>query len=413
MRKHDAASLKRGTSLAGAVAKAGSPAALARLLGVRPETVRSWQRSGITKGGQKLLAELSERQKLTRAEAKGKRQTFDLMFKLAGERGDLRRSRSKEGVRAGPRTSGYSYTRAIGEMLTHELIAEIDAWMLSRRRRFPFFQAVAVATEYTKQRFKGYKTVIRQVAGVEESGDFAVEEQIATRRSAKLSEVRGELTAKLEDAIEEGALVYIHEVTLHNYRLRTDEERLAWESGKRSLRRKKAKRKARKTPPSGGAGATPRVEKEPKKTWPKKKPKKASTSKNSSVTSRKKPAEKPTKVTRKKSSVLLTKKSTKRGASPVKSASTRSRTTPSSSKRASVKVSRPKTFASRSPLTKSKKSTKKQKSSSRVTPKNRTSKTLAKKTHQRKLTVRTSSKKQTTSKTKRTSKATSSRRNRK
>lgn len=364
---------KRAPSLARAIALAGSPAALAALIGVRPATVRSWVKKGITPGGSRLLEQLRERLKLQEAEERGKRQTFDLLFKLAGERGDLRKGRSREGVRAGPRTSGYQWVMAVNEMASIFTIERIDAWIMSQRRRFPLFQAVAVATEYTKQKFKGYKTVMHQVPNVEESGDFAVEEQIATKRSTSLTEVRDELVSKLEDALEEGALVYIHEVTLFNYRMRTEEERMAWESGKRQARKKRAKRRAKKQ--SAVSDQPSAKKKAKKKTWPKTKTL-VKPSKPSKTTKTK--MSKSTKATATGANLRISKKSKKEGASRSKSASTRSQPTRSNSKRANAKPSRPKTSSSRSTHTTSKKSTKKPRSSLVPSKSRATSKTQAK-----------------------------------
>lgn len=359
--------------LASALLQAGSAAALGRLLGVRAETVRGWQRRGLTTGARKLLAELKERQKLSAAEEKGKRQTFDLLFKLAGERGDLPKGRSKEGVRAGPRTSGYQWTLGVGLMLTRDLIARIDAWLTSKRRRFPFFQAVAVATEYTKQKFKGYQTVVmKQVPGVEEAGDFQVLEQIATRRDTRLAVVRDELIGKLEDALEEGALVFIHEVTLFNYRQRTEEERLAWEANKRALRKRRAKRRAKRAKAAPKASPEEKAQSWETKSKPSASKKKPQASKTSSAKPSK--AKVMTKATVKKATSRAPKKSSAAGASRSRSASTRSQTSPLSSKRASAKASVLKTSGRRSQPMTSKKSGKKQKSSlARSTPKSKIS----------------------------------------
>jgi len=340
----------RKHELAGAVAKAGGASALARLLGVSPSTVRRWLLRGITPGGKKLLAILNERRKLMASEERTKRQTFDLLFKLAGERGELKRGRSREGTRAGPRTSGYQWVLAVNEMASIFTVEMIDAWMISHRRRFPFFQATAVTTEYTKQKFKGYKVVRKQVPDVEASGDFAIEEVIATSRSAKLSDVRAELTSKLEDALEEGALVYVHEVTLFNYRLRTEKERLAWEAGKRSSRKRRAKR--RLTPEQKAKRAAKAAEKR-EASWKSKK-----TSKTSSKASKKS-----TRATQPKAKAPQ-KKTSATGASRARSASTRSQPTRLSSSQAKGKASARTTSGLRSLRTTSKKSSTKQKSSS-------------------------------------------------
>lgn len=239
-----------------AIARAGSAAGLARLLGVRPETVRGWVRRGITSRGKALLAGLGERRRAQAAAEKSRRQIFDELMKASGEVGLLPVARSKQGLRAGPRTSGYQWTQAVGKMLTQELIRELDAWLTSKRRHFPLFQAVVVASEYRKESFKGYKTVRSPLEGRAGAGDFAIEEQIATRRSTKLTEVRDELIGKLEDAIDEDSLMYVHAVTLFNYRLRTEEERKAWESGKRWNRKKKASRKQKTSKPKTTSPAT-------------------------------------------------------------------------------------------------------------------------------------------------------------
>ena len=390
--------------LAAAILRAGSAAALGRLLGVRAETVRGWQRRGLTPGARKLLGELKERQKLHAAEEKGKRQTFDLLFKLAGERGDYQKikARTREGLRTGPRTSGYHWTLGVNEMLTRELIRRIDAWLTSKRRRFSHFQAVAVATEYTKQTFKGYKVVMKPVADqAEAAGDFAVSEQIATRRDTKLSTVRDELIAKLEESLEEGALVYIHEVTLFNYRLRTEEERLAWERTKRNLRKRRAKRrKSRRqaapaqSSPLMAQDAKTQGEKVTRPTGQEKQwPKKTSTIKSKKPSKKTKNKQTPATIRSKASQAL--KKSSKHGVLRSKSASTRSQTTRLSSKPASVKASRPKTSALRSQRTMSKKFGTKRKSS------------LARSIPKRTLAVTTKGRAKTTKKTtKKTAKKT-------
>jgi hypothetical protein len=366
--------MRKRETLGAAIARAGSAAGLGRLLGVRPETVRRWRRQGITAGGKKLLAGLEARRAEAAKEEANKRQTFALLFKLAGERGDLRKTRSREGTRAGPRTSGYQWVWAVGQMLTHELIAELDAWMAGKRKRFPMWQAVALATEYTKQKFKGYKVVMKQVPDQEASGDFAVEENIATRRDTSLTVVRGEMVGKLEEAIEEGALVYIHEIALFNYRLRTEEERLAWEAGKRSARRKAAKKTKTK---------------KEKKAWTKKKqPSKKPLNKSKAKTSKQK--------------VAAAKKSLRKStASRSKSASTRLQPSRSSSARASGKASVRKTSSSRSARTTSTSFSKKPKSTlKRQTLTRKTSATTAKKTTAKKTTA----KKTTAKKTNKTSK---------
>jgi hypothetical protein len=330
------------------------------------------------------------------SEERTKRKTFDLLFKLAGERGDLKRGRSREGTRAGPRTSGYQWVRAVGAMLTYDMIAEIDAWVVSKRRRFPFFQASALVTEYTKQKFKGYKVVMKQVPGEEASGDFAVEEVIATSRSAKLYDVRGQLAAKFEDALEEGALVYVHETTLFNYRLRSEEERLAWEAGKRSSRKRRAKRRltpeqkakraakaAEKKAKAAEQRAAKAVKKKEKATW------KITTTAPKSKTSLKASKESmqatppKVKVPQKKTSAV--------GALRAKSVSTRSQTTRLNSSQAKGKASAQTTSGSLSPRTISKKSSKKQKSSSPLQVKIPTSTTRARKA--KKPTAKTKGKK--------------------
>ncbi len=385
MRKHEPAATRArrkskaqrgaGQGLARAVALAGSPAALATLLGVRSETVRRWVREGITPKGTAKLAELRERLKYAEQEEQGKRQTFDLLLKLAGERsiehqrqalnegkpykwraGDKPKGRAREGTRAGPRTSGYQWVKAIEKMLTESLIVEIAMWITGRRKRFQFWQASMVISEYSKRKFMNSgsnsleaKNLLLQVPNVPESGDFLANEIVATKRSASLAEVRDTLVAKLEEAIEEGSLVYIHEVTVFNYRLRTEPERLAWEAGKRSLRKKRAKRRAKAKKSTARKSGAPRKT----KVWPNPNPKKKTSKKSS----------KRSKALRTQATRQVTRPTKKPAVSRSKSASTRSRRTGSSWPPASAKKSARKTSVSRSAVTTSKKSTKKPKSS--------------------------------------------------
>jgi len=358
--------------------------------------VRRWIASGITPGGTRLLGELRDRLKAQDSEERNKRQTFDLLLKLAGERsiehqeqalkegkpykwnaGDKPTARAREGVRAGPRTSGFQWVKRVQKMLTEGLIVDIAVWMSSKRRRFPLWQAAMVVSEYSKRKFMNQgsnsleaKNLLFQVPNVPESGDFLTNEVVATRRNESLSEVRDDLVAKLEDAIEEGSMVYIHEVTLFNYRMRTETERLAWESGKRMGRKRRAKR--RRKPSKIQVVRRKKVE-----VWPTTS-KKKKTSKKSS---------KPSKVSTKEKRRVKTPtkaKSKKSGESRSRNASTQSRHTGSSLPLASAKKSAPRTSGSRSRATTSKKSTKKLKSSlgrskSRATFQTPTRKTPAKK----------------------------------
>ena len=392
MRKRERQS-RRAPSLAAAIALAGNPSALATLLGVTPSTVRRWVARGITPGGTKLLEGLRERLRAQEDEEKNKRQTFDLLLKLAGERsidhqkearregkdykwkaGDKPTKRGREGVRAGPRTSGFQWVLRVEKMLTEGLIVEIAMWLSSKRRRFPLWQASMVVSEYSKRKFMNTgsnsleaKNLLFQVAAVPESGDFLTNEIVATRRSESLADARDDLVAKMEEALEEGSLVYIHEVTLFNYRMRTEKERLAWESGKRMGRKRRAKRRKKQSAVSDrrSAGAGKK-----EKAWPK-----TPTSKKSSK--RSKPSA--STATKSKQSKKTRAKATskKPAVSRSKSVSTRSRRTGLSLRQASEKLSVRKTSVSRSQVTTSKKFTKKPKSSSARSKSRATSKTQA------------------------------------
>lgn len=325
--------MPRRDVLARAIGRAGSIAALARLLRVRPETVRRWQVSGVSAEGQKRLEALkAERAEGKRSELE-RRQIFDELFKLAGagftdpsgREKKLPKVKTHEGVRSGPMTSGYKWLKHVGKMLTYPLIRELDAWMTSKRKRFPVWQAVVTVSEYRKEKFTGgYKTVRAPLGGKAEAGDFAIEDQIPTPRSTSLAEVRDVIVGKLEAAIENSALVFVHGIALFNYRVRTEAERKAWES---SERRKRWKKKNKKPRPSS----------------------KTSTSKSSSGASKKAAKKKPSKPVPK---------------TRVKSASSRSPSSRSTSKPGKGKASRRTTSAKPSHSATSRKSLKKPLSSS-------------------------------------------------
>lgn len=239
--------MPRRDVLASAIQRAGSVKALAKLIGVSASAVQGWQRRGVSARGKAALEGLKVARKATAVAAKERKAIFDELLKLSGERGDLPDIRTSEGERNGPRTSGYYWTKRIAEMLTPGLVKEIAAWLTSKRRRgdSPVFQAVAVVSEYTKQDFRGYKTVMKPVEGRPEAGDFAIEEQLPTAKNKSLAVVRDELLGKLEDFIDGDVLVLVHAVTLYNYRMRTEAQRMAWESGRRRKRWKKKQKKQR------------------------------------------------------------------------------------------------------------------------------------------------------------------------
>lgn len=241
---------ERDRALERAVKRAGTKRELARELGVHPSTIRRWEDGGVSDEGLKRIATLNTQRGEERERGRVERAQFLEFMKVSGELGMLPDIRSSEGVRAGSKTSGRYWTRRIGLMKGPAAVAAIERAFANVRRSFPVWQAVLTVSMYTKSKHKGYKTVYHQFKEAPEaSGDFAIESEFTTSRTKSLAEAKDSILSQLED--QEG-LVFVHALTIYNYRMRSEEERRAWNTQERRKRahalesRKKEKKKWRK-----------------------------------------------------------------------------------------------------------------------------------------------------------------------
>lgn len=266
---------ERDRALERAVKRAGTKRELARELGVHPSTIRRWEDDGVSDEGAKRLATLNTQRGEERERGRIERAQFLEFMKVSGELGMLPEIRSSEGTRAGSKTSGRYWTRRIGLMKGPAAVAAIERAFAQVRRSFPLWQAVLTVSMYTKSKHKGYKTIYHQFKEAPDaSGDFAIQSEFTTSRTTSLAEARDSILSQLES--QEG-LVFVHAITIYNYRMRSEEERRAWNTQER---RKRARAlESRK----------PRRKKEKKK-WPKKpkgsKQKEQKTSRSESSASR-------------------------------------------------------------------------------------------------------------------------------
>lgn len=229
-----------------AIRAAGGVAALARLLAVSRSTVSRWLASGVPSkkrsNARQLLLDYRARRGEARRQRRVERDAFQTLMRQAKEAMLLPRGKSSEGVRAGPRTSGYQHTRAFERYLTHDVINELEAWALDLKRRFELWQMVAKVSIYGRGEHRGYGTVYYQLPHPE-AGDFAIESLIATPKNRSRRLVVGSMIDMLEGQLADlSQQTFIHEATVYNYRMRTEAERKTWETSNRRKREKKSKK---------------------------------------------------------------------------------------------------------------------------------------------------------------------------
>jgi hypothetical protein len=226
---------------------------LARAIGASESTVRRWVKNGPSKKGAERVRVFLEGEKGLRGRRREDEALIALLMKQSGEVGRLPSIKTKEGVRAGPQTSGYFWQKRFGNRLSVELVRSIEAWMIGKRgsRRFPLWQATATLSEYGPGRFGGKYPGKARLLSKGELGtsldhviaNFTPEEHLATRRSKSLSVVIDELSKELQEILETGNVAFLHGVRIVNYRFRSEEERMSWQTGKRQQKQRRRKRK--------------------------------------------------------------------------------------------------------------------------------------------------------------------------
>ena len=258
-----------------ALRRVGTKVGVARRLGVSPSTIYRWFRYGVpAREASPARGQLDTLAGALREERVSSRQDKALFDELSAAAAaehpeDVPRVRPGEGVRSGRLTQGYQWTKRIDRMLTVEVMDEIAAWMMTLNRRYPIWQAVVVASQYATDpslRFIGkgpdlgsYKTVVKQLGAKgtpvrAASGEFAMKSEIPTSRNTSRMALIEDLDSRLigdlpqEEPGGPRLLVFIHAVTIFNYRRRTPEEQRSWATREKSRRRKAREKKEAQWP---------------------------------------------------------------------------------------------------------------------------------------------------------------------
>ena len=233
-----------------------SPSLVGELLGVSASTVRRWATKGVPAKWcgrpshfvPRVFSLFESMKKSLEEEA-----TFAELLKLAGEAQVLPDIRSYDGPREGEKTQGWRWTRRIQRRLSEEVLAEMAAWALSRRGKAPVWQIAVITSQYALTSRHGfgaasrseYKTVIVQLAHVK-AGDFAVERPEPTALHDSIQAATAEMVSVFEEMLaDQELMVFIHAVTVNNYRKRSAAERKDWLKQQRYQRgQKKAGKRA-------------------------------------------------------------------------------------------------------------------------------------------------------------------------
>jgi len=242
-----------------------SPKLVAELLDVAPSTVQRWLKTGVPA---KWCGRPSHYVKRVRdlfevaRKSIEEEQVFAELMKLAGEAGVLPRPVSQDKERSGPKTQGWMWTRRIQRRLSEEVIQQMAAWMrkLPGARlsgTFPLWHGVVVSSQYalTARHDFGcppapgsprYKTVIMQLGHIK-SGDFAIEHEQPTSVYQSQEAMVQEMVECFEALLLDSEIkIFVHAVTVYNYRRRSPQERRERASRERRERKEKEEKRKQK-----------------------------------------------------------------------------------------------------------------------------------------------------------------------
>lgn len=236
------------------VSKVGA-AKIAKSLRVTTATISRWVKSKNPDRLEEIMAGYARGragQKAARERAKrgpAEEREFAALVKAAGEVVDLPKVRTSKSERIGRFTAGIQFTKAFRGNLSAGLLDDIEQWASDLPKRYPLFQLVARVSEMAlspkvnldrpakKGRGNVYPTVIVQLPH-KKAGDFAIDALVTTTAGTRRGVVIGEMQEKLFSMLQSGMVkVFVHSVTLHNYRRRTDEQRRSFESLRRQRRK--------------------------------------------------------------------------------------------------------------------------------------------------------------------------------
>lgn len=230
----------------------GSPSLVGDLLGVSASTVQRWLKTGVPAARRgapdyvRRVLDLFEVARKSLEEA----QTFAELMKLAGEVNELPHVTSGGRAYSGKAVDGWQWTRRVERQLSEEVISDMARFGNSRRGRaaWKYWMVVVMTSQYAltsrkdfgaASRADNYKTVSIQLAHVK-SGDFVAGRAEPTGRHESKESAVNEMVELFGEMLVDAELrVFVHGVTVYNYRLRSPEERRAIETAGRKERRKK------------------------------------------------------------------------------------------------------------------------------------------------------------------------------
>lgn len=208
-------------------------------IGVDEATVRRWMTDPPLKSApfdklEKLVASIH---------------TLSELMKQAGEIEKLPTIQSGHGRRSGRKTDGVYWTRTFMSFLDPHLLKQIENWISGHKGRWPYWQGVAITSQYALRsdlnfkdvsdkdvKDRDYKTIYIQV-GKAKWGDFASDRPEPTGQRGSAKEAAADLIHRLRQKMESGVVqVFVHGVTLFAYRRRTKDEEMKWSSTERQER---------------------------------------------------------------------------------------------------------------------------------------------------------------------------------
>jgi hypothetical protein len=253
---------------------AGGTAPLALELGVSPSTIRRWRRSGVPKRGtaREKLQDYKERRKARRVSRKDDLKLLKDMLAQAREIEEqraealdvasrLERPRSFVRKKAGPRVEGLQYHKAFNRLLTVDAIREAFVWARQPAKKFPWWQMRATLSQFSRKEDFGTGGGSSKITEVYVGGGYAnafmAQKMIPTPRARNKQTVFASMRDSLEDVEKAEGTAFLLSVDLFNYRLRTDEERRAFETQARYARARKKKQRGQRTSKRKPAGRKP------------------------------------------------------------------------------------------------------------------------------------------------------------
>lgn len=232
---------------------------LAKSLGVTVGALRGWIVKGIPIPPAERVARLAHDLRQAKTRSLDEQGTFAELLKRAGEVKKLPEIRTGQGVRSGKATQGYRYTRRIARELKPDgaVLEDILAWTVGLQKRYPLWQIVSVVSLYAldsridldrrDSSGKMYSTVFFDLKHPK-AGDFAIDTKVTSFAGTDKASVVDNWESKMWSLLQDGMVkVFVHGVTMFNYRRRSSKERSGRETSRRYLSDQKRKKRERRS----------------------------------------------------------------------------------------------------------------------------------------------------------------------